>query len=132
MIPTPSTECGLGPTIRRWSLPALDAAKCVALQGEAPFETTHLALYRAFFTDGVNIGRPEEVIAGGWQPARASTASAFSRTTRRRRGRQAVLEDDEAAVSQHGIRAIPTVIGPEGRRVIGAVPLSEYQRVLGV
>ena len=50
------------PDYPTWSLPALDAAKCVALQGEAPFETTHLALYRAFFTDGVNIGRPEEVI----------------------------------------------------------------------
>jgi predicted DsbA family dithiol-disulfide isomerase len=47
------------------------------------------------------------------------------------RGREAVLSDYDAAVSQHGVRAIPTVVAPDGRRVIGAVPLAEYQRVLG-
>jgi predicted DsbA family dithiol-disulfide isomerase len=68
-----------------WSMPALDAAKCVALQGQDLFEAVRLALYRAFFTDGVNIGR-----------------------------------------------AIPTVVAPDGRRLIGAVSLAEYRRVLGV
>ena len=114
-----------------WSLPALDAAKCVAFQGEEPFEATHLALYRAFFTDGVNIGRPEEVIrVVGAVPG--VDGARFLRDYEAGRGRQAVLDDYETAVSQHGVRAIPTVVAPDGRRVIGAVPLSEYQRVLGV
>jgi protein-disulfide isomerase len=43
-----------------------------------------------------------------------------------------VLDDYEAALSQHGVRAIPTVVAPGGRRVIGAVSLAEYQRVLGL
>ena len=34
--------------LSHWSLPAFDAAKCVALQGEELFEATHLALDRAF------------------------------------------------------------------------------------
>ena len=119
------------PDYPTWSLPALDAAKCVALQGEVPFEATHLALYRAFFTDGVNIGRPEEIIdvvthAPGVDGPR------FLRDYEAGRGREAVLQDYEAAVSQHGVRAIPTVVAPDGRKVIGAVPLAEYQRVLGV
>ena len=114
-----------------WSMPALDAAKCVALQGQDLFEAAHLALYRAFFTDGVNIGRPEEVIEviGG---IRGVDNGRFLQDYEAGRGRQAVLEDYEAALSQHGIRAIPTVVAPGGRRVIGAVSLSEYQRVLGV
>ena len=119
------------PDYPTWSLPALDAAKCVALQGEEPFEATHLTLYRAFFTDGVNIGRPEEVIevvrqVPGVDPGR------FLADYEAGRGRQAVLDDYEAAVSEHGVRAIPTVLAPGGRRVVGAVPLSEYQRVLGL
>ena len=119
------------PDYPAWSMPALDAAKCVALQGQDLFEAAHLALYRAFFTDGVNIGCPEEVIevSGG---IRGVDNSRFLRDYEAGRGRQAVLEDYEAALSQHGVRAIPTVVASGGRRVIGAVSLSEYQRVLGV
>ena len=114
-----------------WSMPALDAAKCVALQGPDLFEAAHLALYRAFFTDGINIGRPEEVIEviGG---VRGVDRDRFLEDYESGRGRQAVLEDYEAAVSQHGVRAIPTVVAPDGRRIIGAVAQTEYQRVLGV
>jgi predicted DsbA family dithiol-disulfide isomerase len=114
-----------------WSLPALDAAKCVTLQGTELFETAHLALYRAFFTEGVNIGQPEEVIrvvanVPGLDEARFRADYAAGR------GRQAVLDDYEAAASEHGVRAIPTVVLPDGRRIVGAVPLAEYRRVLGI
>src|SRR5262245_778566 len=119
------------PDYPTWSLPALDAAKCVALQGEVPFEAAHLALYRAFFTDGVNIGRPEEVIAVVRRVAGVDVVR-FLKDFESGRGRLAVLEDYEAAVSRHGIRVIPTVVAPDGRRVVGAVSLSEYRRVLGV
>jgi predicted DsbA family dithiol-disulfide isomerase len=119
------------PDYPTWSLPALDAAKCVAFQGQEPFEATHLALYRAFFTEGVNIGRPEEVIrVVGAVPA--VDVGRFLKDYEGGRGREAVLNDYQAALSQHGVRAIPTVVAPDGRRVIGAVELSEYRRVLGV
>ena len=119
------------PDYPAWSMPALDAAKCVALQGPELFESAHLALYRAFFTDGVNIGRPDEVIEvigglGGVDRGR------FLKDYESGRGRQAVLDDYQAALSRHGVRAIPTVVTPDGRRVIGAVSLAEYQRVLGI
>ena len=119
------------PDYPAWSMPALDAAKCVALQGPDLFERAHLALYRAFFTDGVNIGRPEEVIEViGSVPG--VDRDRFLKDYESGRGRQAVLDDYQAALSQHGVRAIPTVIAPDGRRVIGAVSLAEYRRVLGV
>lgn len=44
-----------------WSLPALDAAKCVAKQGEEAFARLHLRLYAAFFTESRNIADREEV-----------------------------------------------------------------------
>ena len=112
-----------------WSMPALDAAKCVALQGPDRFEAAHLALYRAFFSDGVNIGRPEEVIeVVGGLPGVDQTR--FLADYESGRGREAVLDDYQAALSEHGVRAIPTVVAPGGRRVIGAVSLAEYRRVL--
>lgn len=41
-----------------WSLPALEAAKCVAKQGEELFANVHLGFYRAFFTESRNISDP--------------------------------------------------------------------------
>jgi predicted DsbA family dithiol-disulfide isomerase len=77
----------------------------------------------------VNIGRPEEVATlvtkvPGVDPAR------FLADYEAGAGRQAVLDDYEAATREHGVRAIPTVILENGRRVVGAVPLAEYRRLL--
>ena len=49
-----------------WSLPALEAGKCVALQSGPAFERVHLRLYRALFTEGRNIadrGEVERIVA---------------------------------------------------------------------
>ena len=42
-----------------WSLPALEAAKCAAKQGDELFARVHLDLYRAFFTESRNISVTE-------------------------------------------------------------------------
>jgi len=118
------------PDYPTWSLPALEAAKCVAFQGDEPFEATHLALYAAFFADGVNIGRPEEVTAVV-RGVPGVDAERFLADYETGKGRQAVLEDYEAAVREHGVRAIPTVILEDGRRIVGAVTLDAYRKTLG-
>jgi predicted DsbA family dithiol-disulfide isomerase len=42
-----------------------------------------------------------------------------------------VVADYEAAVSEHGVRAIPTVILPEtGRALVGLVDLDAYRRAI--
>jgi predicted DsbA family dithiol-disulfide isomerase len=112
-----------------WSLPALEAAKCVALQGEAPFEALHPRLYKAFFDEGVNIAVPEEV-AAVVRTVPGVDMTRFLADYGAGKGRQPVLDDYEAAVREHGVRAIPTVVLPSGRRIVGAVPLAEYRRVL--
>ncbi len=126
-----------GVTFRMWerpdfptsSMPALEAAKCVARQGEALFEALHLRLYRAFFGEGVNIGVPEEVV-GVVRTVPGLDTTRFLADYEAGKGRQPVLDDYEAAVREHGVRAIPTVILPTGRRIVGAVSLAEYRRAL--
>jgi predicted DsbA family dithiol-disulfide isomerase len=112
-----------------WSMPALEAAKCVALQGEAAFEALHLRLYRAFFAEGVNIGESSEV-ARVVESVAGVDFSRFLVDYDGGKGRQAVLDDYEAAVQEHGVRGIPTVILEDQRRIVGAVPLAEYRRLL--
>ena len=111
------------------SMPALEAAKCVALQGDAEFEALHLRLYRAFFEEGVNIGVPDEVI-GVVRTIPDIDMPRFLADYDAGKGRQPVIDDYERAVSEHGVRAIPTVVLPGGRRIVGAVSLAEYRRAL--
>jgi predicted DsbA family dithiol-disulfide isomerase len=118
------------PDFPTWSMPALEAAKCVALQGDALFDALHLRLYRAFFEEGVNIGVPDEV-TGVVRSLPGLDVNRFLNDYASGKGRQAVLDDYEAAVEAHGVRAIPTVVMPDGRRVVGAVSLAEYRRTLG-
>jgi predicted DsbA family dithiol-disulfide isomerase len=117
------------PDFPTWSMPALEAAKCVALQGDRAFEALHLRLYAAFFTEGVNIALPQEVgevVRGVPEVDHARFLADYEAG----KGRQAVLDDYEGAVTEHGVRAIPTVVLADGRRIVGAVPLAEYRRLL--
>jgi predicted DsbA family dithiol-disulfide isomerase len=109
-----------------WSLPALEAAKCVAKQGDGVFERVHLALYEAFFTRSLDIAE-----AGALERIVAEAGADVARFTADRQAgfaREAVMADYEAAVSEHGVRAIPTVIVPEtGRALVGLADLSVYR-----
>ena len=112
-----------------WSLPALEAAKVVAKQGEALFERVHIALYEAFFTRSLNIADGavlEQIVAEhGGDLARftADREAGFARS--------AVLADYEAAVNEHGVRAIPTVVLPgTGRALVGLVDLGVYRAAI--
>ena len=113
-----------------WSLPALEAAKCVAMQGDhAVDDRLHLALFEAFFTKSHNIAQPDEVIrivaaAGADMPRFRADYEAGA-------GRDLVISDYRAAVEEHGVQGIPTVIAPEtGERVVGLADLETYRRVV--
>ncbi len=111
-----------------WSLPALEAAKCVALQGAEAFERLHLMLYEAFFSRGRNIATPDEVI----EVVRESGAEMerFRADYESGKAQAWVLQDYEEAVTRHGVRAIPTVVVNAGRRLVGLVDFAEYRRVV--
>jgi predicted DsbA family dithiol-disulfide isomerase len=109
-----------------WSLPALEAAKCVAKQGDELFERAHRALYEAFFTHSRNIADPKEVAAivavAGCDMERFATD--FDAGI----GREAVISDYEAAVSEHGVRSIPTVVVADtGRALVGLADYAAYR-----
>src|SRR3989442_5206310 len=82
-----------------FSLPALEAAKCVAKQGDEVFERVHRGLYEAFFTHSRNIADPEAVAAivaaAGADMERF--AADFEAGTRR----EARIRDSQAAVIAH-------------------------------
>ena len=113
-----------------WSLPALEAAKCVAMQGDhALDDRLHLALFEAFFTKSHNIGQPDQVIrvveaAGADMPRFRADYEAGA-------GRELVIRDYRAAVEEHGVQGIPTVIVPESdERVVGLADLETYRRLV--
>jgi predicted DsbA family dithiol-disulfide isomerase len=111
-----------------WSLPALEAAKCAALQGEEAFEDMHLRLFRGIFEQGVNIADPDEVLILARQAPLdyERFVDDFTGGTTRR----AVLDEYDDALNTYMIHAIPTVVFNGSERVIGAVPFDEYVKVL--
>jgi predicted DsbA family dithiol-disulfide isomerase len=108
-----------------WSLPALEAAKCVARQGDECFERVNLALFETYFTHSRNIADPavvREIVA-----AAGADLPRFDADLESGAGREAVVKDYEAAVAE-GVRSIPTVIVPEtGRALIGLVDAAMYR-----
>jgi len=109
-----------------WSLPALEAARCAARQGDEIFERAHFGLYEAFFTRSLNIADPA-VVAGIVAAAGADMAR-FTADVQSGLGRHAVVSDYERAVTEHGVRSIPTVIVPEsGRTLVGLADYATYE-----
>ena len=111
-----------------WSLPALEAAKCAAAQGEEAFERVHFALFEAVFAKGCNIAVRDEVLAvvrdAGVDQGR------FLQDFEAGRFREDILREYQEAHERYGITAIPTVIFDERVKITGAVPRAEYERVL--
>ncbi len=110
-----------------WSLPALEAAKCVALQGEDLFHRLHVALYDAFFSRGRNIANREELLEVVGESG--ADMGRFLTDFDGGAARAWVLRDYEEAVA-NGVTTIPTVVVDGGRRLVGLVGFAEYRRAL--
>ena len=113
------------PAMPSCSLPALEAAKCAARQGEDVFERANLALFEAYFTHSRDIADP--VVVRDVVAAAGADLPRFDADLESGAGREAVVKDYEAAVAE-GVRSIPTVIVPEtGRVLVGLVEASMYR-----
>ena len=114
-------------SLPRWSVPALATAKCVAKLGDqALTERVHLALYEALFTRSLDIS-DLDVLATvvGEQGGDAARVRADLEAGI---GRDEVLADYEAAVGEHGVRAIPAVIVPAtGSAIVGLAEAAVYR-----
>ncbi len=111
-----------------WSLPALEAAKCAGLQSDDAYEDMHFRLFQGFFEHGVNIANVDEVIALARQAPldMAQFMDDFDNGVTRR----TIFDEYEDAINTHLVYAIPTLIFPNDERVVGAVPMAEYEKVL--
>lgn len=111
-----------------WSLPALAAAKCAALQGQEAFERVHLGLFEAFFNNGVNIAIREEV----FEVVRGAGVEMDSFLKDYESGVVAaqILKEYEEARTTYRVSAIPTVIFDGRHKVVGATSEDDYLRML--
>ena len=111
-----------------WSLPALEAAKCAALQDAEAFDRLHVRLYEALFTRSINIANREELV-----DVVRETGVDIDRFLADFEGgaaREAVLADFKQAVMQDRVRAIPTVIINGGQRITGLTDLPTYRKAI--
>ena len=111
-----------------WSQPALEAAKCVELQGAEAFDRLHLHLYEAFFSRSINIAKPDELMSVVKETGADMTR--FLRDWQSATARDAVTRDYEEAVTRDRVRAIPTIIVEGGRRLTGLVDLPTYRKAI--
>jgi len=122
-----------GKAYPQWSLPALEAAKWAAAQGDEAFERFDTRLFDAFFGEGQDISAPAVLAALATEvglPGDEIPPHLEQGTYRR-----AVFVDFAEAIGAHGIAAIPAVVLPDGEVITGAVPRSRYrqsvERLLG-
>jgi predicted DsbA family dithiol-disulfide isomerase len=111
-----------------WSLPALEAAKCVEQQDATAFDRLHLLLYEAFFTRSINIAKPDELV--GVVKESGVDMTRFLRDWESGAAREAVARDYEEALTRDHVRAIPTIIVEGGRRLTGLVDLPTYRKAI--
>jgi predicted DsbA family dithiol-disulfide isomerase len=108
-----------------WSLPALEAAACVARQGAGAFDRVHLRLYEAFFGRSLDIADPRVVVDVVGEAG--VDLERFVAEYRAGAGRDAVVADYKAAIEE-GVRSIPTVVFPaSGRALVGLADLAQYR-----
>jgi len=109
------------------SVPALTAAKCAELQGEATFERFHERLFTAHFRDNLDISRPEVLRTllreTALDPARFEADYAGE-------AYEAVLRDCAEGAAWFGVSGLPTVVLNEKLSLVGAVPTDRYRLLI--
>ena len=110
-----------------WSIPALAAAKCASFQSQEALERMHYALFEAFFTRGMNIANAAEIFTVAEECQ--LDMDRFRIDYASGEGQKLAAEEYEASVNRLMVTAVPTVFFGQAR-VVGAVPLQEYLRVL--
>ena len=111
-----------------WGMPALKASKAAALQGNEKWRRFHLAIMKAFYTEGRNISC-EQVL---WEIAKDTGLAVEELKQKMEDPKWAhlVYEETREAQQVYGIHAIPAVVVEDRYLVEGAVPLARYQQVI--
>ena len=114
------------------TLPAFDAVWSAARQGEGAALALDLAVRRAFFAGGRNIGRKEVLLDVAREVG--LDVAAISRDLDGVAGRAAVLAEAREGTEQHHVHGTPTLMLADGTRLRLpiAYPLIKDGRVVGV
>ena len=110
------------------SMPAMQAAKCAHLQGEAVFQHLHFTLFRAFFEENQNIGQRKVLL--GLTKRAGLDLKQFIADFDQGQQKNEVLSGLEEGWEKCSFWGIPfTLIG--GRYpVMGASPIDMYRRAI--
>ena len=109
------------------SMPALTAAKCAELQGDAHFEHFHDRLFTAHFRDNLDIGRQDVL----WKLAQEGELDMERfRIDFAGDAYRAVLHDCAEGAAWFGVSGLPTVILDEKLSLVGAVPTERYRLLI--
>lgn len=120
-----------GAPLPAWGLPALEAAKCAERQGIEAFGRYHLALLRAYFEDGRDIGNPKVLAALARECG--LDVRRFQRDLKSGVTRSTILAEHLTAQRRFGVSSVPTTIFSDGRgniRIVGAAPIDQYRRII--
>jgi predicted DsbA family dithiol-disulfide isomerase len=110
------------------SMPALRAAKCAQLQGEKAFRRFHIALFRAFFEEGMNISEREVLISLAKKAG--LDVERFNSDFSSRSMEEEVLAEYEDGRAEYEGWGIPIVVVGERYPIAGAVPIAIYRRAI--
>jgi predicted DsbA family dithiol-disulfide isomerase len=109
-------------------MPALRASKVAALQGKGKWNRFHLAVMKAFYTDGRDVSN-ENVIEEIAEETGLAMEE-FTKELRNPKWQKIVYEETRQAQEIFGIRSIPTVIVQNSYLVEGVVAVSYYRKVV--
>ena len=112
------------------SLPALEAAKCAALQGPDAFTTYHRALFRAMFVDSIDISDYDQLTS--LAANEGLDADLFRRDLEGGQQKVAVIGEHLEMVMEHGEApsGLPLVLIKGREPIVGAAPADLYVRIL--
>jgi predicted DsbA family dithiol-disulfide isomerase len=111
-----------------WGMPALKASKAAALQGNEKWRRFHLALMKAFYTEGRDISK-NEILE---EVARENELliPAFIEECRNPKWEDLVYEETRRGREVFGIRSIPAVVVEGNVLVEGTVSIDQYKQVI--
>ncbi len=114
------------------TMPAFEGAWCAARQGDDALATFDLAIRRAFFAEGRNIGRPEVVRAVAEESG--LDMAAFDRDLASGEARPAVEAEARLGRERFRVRGTPTLMLADGTKLRHpiAYPRMENGRIVGV
>jgi predicted DsbA family dithiol-disulfide isomerase len=111
-----------------WGMPALRASKAAELQGREKWRKFHLAVMKAFYTDGRDISK--EHILEEIAEEQGLFMDEFVKETKNPEWERLVREETKKAQEVFGISSIPTAVVQNRFLVEGTVPVSHYKKAI--